>query len=86
MMLIAALMLAQAPVAGATAQPVAKKKPDQVCQYVEVTGSHQRQKVCHDKSEPAPADQSADFASDAPAGMLKAQPLAQPAASLGSPR
>ena len=83
MLIIAAMMLAQAPVAAAPVQTVAKKKPDQVCQYIEVTGSHQRQKVCHDKS--APADLGTDFA-DAPAGMLKAQPLPQPAASLGSPR
>jgi len=83
MLIIAAMMLAQAPVAAATAQPV-PKKPDQVCQYMEVTGSHQRQKVCHDKS--APAEPGLDFSSDAPAGMFKEHPQTQPAASLGSPR
>ena len=83
MLIIAAMMLAQAPVAAAPVQPAVKKKPDQICQYIEVTGSHQRQKVCHDKG--AQAEASTDIA-DAPAGMLKAQPLAQPAASLGSPR
>ena len=84
MLIIAAMILAQAPVAAAPAQPAVTKKPDQICQYIEVTGSHQRQKVCHDKGG-AQADAGTNIA-DAPAGMLKAQPLAQPAASLGSPR
>lgn len=83
MLIIAAMMLAQAPVAAAPAQPVAKKKPEQVCQYTEVTGSHQRLKVCHDRDQSADVD--AGFA-DAPAGMFKATPPTQPAASLGTPR
>lgn len=79
MIFIAAVMLAQAPVA----QPVAKKKPEQVCQFIEVTGSHQRQRVCRDKDQQADVDTGI---ADAPAGMLKATPPTQPAASLGTPR
>ena len=83
MILIAAVMLAQAPVAGATAQPVAKKKPEQVCQFIEVTGSHQRQRICQDKD--TPADQNADFISSAPAGMIRALPSGAPPGGFGPP-
>ena len=83
MMLIAALMLAQAPTVGATAQPVAKKKPEQVCQYIDVTGSHQRQRVCHDK-DTATADQDMDFG-NAPAGMIRAMPSGAAPTGVGTP-
>ena len=52
MMLLAALMFAQAPAAAepATAQPVKvkKQKPPQVCEYIEVTGSRAKRRVCRD--------------------------------------
>lgn len=81
MIVIAAMILAQAPVAGAV--PVAKKKPEQICQYIEVTGSHQRQRVCQDKN--SGTDQNVDFV-DAPAGMLKAPPPTVMQPNLGTPR
>jgi hypothetical protein len=55
MMFIAALMMAQAPTAVSPTAPVppievkAKKKPKQNCQFMEVTGSRTRQRVCHDQ-------------------------------------
>ena len=56
MMLLAALMMAQAPAAApATVElapvqaPAAKKqKPKQVCEYIELTGSRSKRRVCRD--------------------------------------
>jgi hypothetical protein len=56
MLLAAALMMAQAavPPASPTVQPaqitVKKNKPKEVCEYMEVTGSHARQRVCHNSA------------------------------------
>lgn len=55
MVLLAAMMMAQAP---AAAQPSAvqpavaakKKKAPQVCEYLEVTGSRSKRRVCRDES------------------------------------
>jgi hypothetical protein len=59
MLLIVAALLAQAPATAvpstaqpATAQPVKvkKPKPQQNCQYIEVTGSRSKRRVCTDVS------------------------------------
>ena len=53
MMFLAVMMMAQAPAAVPTvpAQPVtAKQKPKQVCEYIEITGSRSKRRVCHDES------------------------------------
>jgi hypothetical protein len=55
LMFLAAMMMAQAPV-GTAQQPVAaaqapvakKQKPQQVCEYIEVTGSRSKHRVCRD--------------------------------------
>jgi hypothetical protein len=48
-LLLAAMMAAQAPTAVQPAAPVAQKeKPKQVCESIEITGSRSRQRVCHD--------------------------------------
>jgi hypothetical protein len=42
-------MMAQAPAAAQPEQPVTiKKKPQQVCEMIEVTGSRARKRVCRD--------------------------------------
>jgi hypothetical protein len=50
LLFVTALMTAQATaVQPAVAQPVAQKaKPAQVCEYIEVTGSRSKRRVCHD--------------------------------------
>jgi|1186.fasta_scaffold01331_1 hypothetical protein len=52
LMIVAAMMMAQAPAAAqpvATAAPAAKKqKPAQVCEYIELTGSRSKRRVCRD--------------------------------------
>ena len=53
MMFLAVMMMAQAPAAVPTvpAQPVtAKHKPKQVCEYIEITGSRSKRRVCRDES------------------------------------
>jgi len=53
-MFLAAMMMAQAPAeaapqAAAPAQPAAKKqKPKQICEYIELTGSRSKRRVCRD--------------------------------------
>ena len=47
MLFLAAMMMAQAPAAVQPEQPVTiKKKPQQVCQMVQVTGSRARKRGC----------------------------------------
>ena len=47
--ILAGFLLAQAPVAVSThPQSAATKKPAQVCQMIEVTGSRARKRVCRD--------------------------------------
>jgi hypothetical protein len=54
LMFLAAMMMAQAPAGAApqpatAAQPAAKKqKPKQVCEYIELTGSRSKRRVCRD--------------------------------------
>ena len=53
MMFLAVMMMAQAPAALPTVptQPVtAKQKPKQVCEYIEITGSRSKRRVCRDES------------------------------------
>ena len=53
MMFLAVMMMAQAPAAVPTvpAQPVtAKQKPKQVCEYIEITGSRSKRRVCRDEN------------------------------------
>lgn len=56
MLLLAAMMMAQAPAAVEPAptrpavQPAVKEKPKKVCQYIEITGSRSRQRVCRDEN------------------------------------
>jgi hypothetical protein len=54
MLMIAALMMAQAPAAAqaAPSQPTHAKaqKPPQVCEYMEITGSRSKRRVCRDAS------------------------------------
>ena len=47
-LLLAAMMMAQTSPAVQPEQPVTIKKPQQVCQMVEVTGSRARKRVCRD--------------------------------------
>jgi len=56
LMFVAALMLAQAAAPAAQPAPPAppidvtgKRKPKQKCEFIEVTGSHTRQRVCRDE-------------------------------------
>jgi hypothetical protein len=64
--LIAAMMLVQAPaVQPQPDQPkAAKVKPAQVCEYIEVTGSRSKRRVCHD------ADANADLSAYGVSGSL----------------
>jgi hypothetical protein len=51
MLLLAAMMMGQAPAAAQPApvqQQAAKAKPQQICEYIEVTGSRSKRRVCHD--------------------------------------
>ena len=54
LLFVAALMMAQAPAAAqpAPAEPAAakKQKAPQVCEYLEVTGSRSKRRVCRDAS------------------------------------
>jgi hypothetical protein len=54
MLFVAALMMAQAPAAAqpGAAQPTTAQKPKerQVCEYIEVTGSRSKRRVCRDAS------------------------------------
>jgi hypothetical protein len=54
MLIVAALMMAQAPATAqpGAAQPTAAKtqKRAQVCEYIEVTGSRSKRRVCRDAS------------------------------------
>jgi hypothetical protein len=51
MLIVAAMMMAQAPAAVQPEQPVTvKKKPKQVCELMEVTGSRSKKRVCRDAS------------------------------------
>jgi hypothetical protein len=59
--LVAAMMLVQAPAAepqpAPPAQAAKKVKKPQVCEYLEITGSRAKQRVCHDAEgnlEPIP--------------------------------
>ena len=77
MMFLAAMMMAQAPaqaqpVAPAAPQPVAKKvKPKQICEYIEVTGSRSKRRVCRDDSgnlDLGPGVHSGTFGQDSGTG------------------
>ena len=52
-MFLAAMMMAQAPAAAVTVTspvPAAQKqKPRQVCEYIEITGSRSKKRVCRDE-------------------------------------
>ena len=53
LMLLAAMMMAQAPIAAEAApappaQAAKKQKPAQVCEYIEITGSRSKRRVCRD--------------------------------------
>ena len=52
MMFLAAMMMAQAPAAAQPVQPAkpaaAKAKPKQDCEYLEITGSRAKRRVCRD--------------------------------------
>ena len=51
MLFLVAMMMAQAPAAVQPEQPVTiKKKPRQVCEMIEVTGSRARKRVCRDEN------------------------------------
>lgn len=50
-LLFAAMAMAQAPTTAPPVQPpvkVKKQKPKQICEYLEITGSRQKQRVCRD--------------------------------------
>ena len=52
LMFLAAMMMAQAPATAEPATPPApaakKQKPPQVCEYIEITGSRSKRRVCRD--------------------------------------
>jgi hypothetical protein len=48
-LMLAGLLMAQAPAAVEAQRPSAEKKP-QVCQMIEVTGSRARKRVCRDEN------------------------------------
>jgi hypothetical protein len=52
MLFVTALMMAEAPAAAqpSPAQPTTAKKAPQVCEYIEVTGSRSKRRVCRDAS------------------------------------
>ena len=54
MLFLAAMMMAETPAAVQPAAPVApaakKQKPAQVCEYIEITGSRSKRRVCRDAS------------------------------------
>jgi hypothetical protein len=81
MMFLAAMMMAEAPAAAQPAQPVAAKpKPKQVCEYLEITGSRAKRRVCRD------ADGNLDLGpgiSNSAFGKAKIEPQGTP--STGGP-
>jgi hypothetical protein len=83
-MFVAAAMLAQAPTAPASVQAVAKKKPAQVCETVEVTGSRRTLRVCHDKDAPQQIDPAVADAMPNP-GMFHQVPATSNQPSVGRP-
>ena len=83
MLLLAAMMMGQAPAAAQPApvqQQAAKAKPQQICEYIEVTGSRSKRRVCHDAG--SNADLSAYGVSNSAYG--KTRPT-QPQVSTGGP-
>jgi hypothetical protein len=52
MLFLAAMMMAQTPAAVPPAAPVVpaakKQKPAQICEYIEITGSRSKRRVCRD--------------------------------------
>lgn len=85
--LVAAMMMADAPAAAVPAQPapaqasVAKKqKPPQVCEYIELTGSRSKRRVCHDAN--GTDDLGAYGVSNSAFGKAK---IDSPAVSTGGP-
>jgi hypothetical protein len=82
MILVASLLLVQAPAAASPAQPVqpidvtGQKKPKEVCKVIEVTGSRMRQRVC--KKEGGDFDLGPNVSDAAAPGMFKSRPVAQP--------
>lgn len=48
-LIVAMLVAAQQPTPAQPTAPVAKKKPQQVCEYLEITGSRAKQRVCRDE-------------------------------------
>jgi hypothetical protein len=84
MMFLAAMMMAEAPAAAQPAQPAqpvaAKPKPKQVCEYLEITGSRAKRRVCRD------ADGNLDLGpgiSNSAFGKAKIEPQGTP--STGGP-
>jgi hypothetical protein len=84
MIFLAAMMMAQASAAAPQPAPVqqqaAKAKPAQICEYIEVTGSRSKRRVCHDAG--AAADLNAFGVSNSAYG--KTRP-SQPQVSTGGP-
>ena len=72
--LLAGLMMAQTPAATQPQAPAtAKKKPHQVCEMIEVTGSRSRKRVCRDEN--GALDLGPGVSRGAPnAGMLRQSP------------
>ena len=77
MILVASLLLVQAPAAASPAQPVqpidvtGQKKPKEVCKVIEVTGSRMRQRVC--KKVGGDFDLGPNVTDSAAPGMFKPQ-------------
>jgi hypothetical protein len=90
LLIAAALMLAQAPAATPPAQPAQptekKKKPKQICENFQVTGSYRPQRVCRDEN--GIFRLGPDVANDAPnSGMFHPPPPApRPAGVGGTPK
>lgn len=82
LMIFTALMLAQAPAAAQPSQsnrPIEvtqKKQSKQKCEYMEVTGSHTRQRICRD--EFGNLDLGPNVTNSVAAGVLHPTPVAQP--------
>ena len=79
MILVASLLLVQAPAAASPAQqPIdvtGQKKPKEVCKVIEVTGSRMRQRVC--KKEGGNFDLGPNVTDAAAPGMFKPQAVGQ---------
>jgi hypothetical protein len=84
MFFLAAMMMGQATAAAPQAAPVQqaapKAKPAQVCEYIEVTGSRSKRRVCHDVD--GSADLSGYGVSNSAFGKTKVN---QPQVSTGGP-